>query len=532
MPANTQHPLYANMSNIWERMRDCVAGEDAVKARGPRYLPILSEQEDSEYGAYKTRATFYSASGRTVDGLQGAIQRKPPKIEWPASQKERLKNIGRAGESLDHLTSSTIRDNLTTGRFGLLVDAPPADEGEYPAYVVVFAAESIINWRQAVVDGQKKLALVVLSETYEEIDPKDPYVLTVKPQWRCLHLGTGPAYDTKSKRPTIAPGFYESDLEDPFYYQEIWRENPDKQAKDKMILVATIVPRKMGGRLWTEIPFAFANAAGNEPDPVEPPLLDLANVNLSHYRNSADLEHGLHFTALPTAWFAGFEFDGEVHLGSTVAYSTTRPDAKAGFLEFTGQGLKGLSDALLAKEKQMATLGSRMLEQQKAGTETAQSQALRSAGEQSALTLVAKACSEAWTSALRWLHQWGEASDDASKKIMVTLNTEFTVTTLAGPELQALIQAAQSGLMSWETFFHNLQRGGIIPDGRTADEERSAIEDEGLPAGLGLTLAGPGLPGAEPPTPAGEPEEDDPEDEDEMMDEDTPPPKAKMPAKG
>ena len=34
-----------------------------------------------------------------------------------------------------------------------------------------------------------------------------------------------------------------------------------------------------------------------------PPLNDLADVNLSHYRGYADHKHGLHFTALPTVVF-------------------------------------------------------------------------------------------------------------------------------------------------------------------------------------------------------------------------------------
>lgn len=531
MPANTKHNKHELMSPLWQRLRDCVAGEDAVKARGQVYLPSLSGQDDREYRDYKLRATFFSATGRTVDGLQGAILRKPPKVEWPEKDKDRLKAVGWAGESLEVMLSATVRDALVSGRFGLLVDAPPDDKSEFQSYVTIYCAENIVNWRQDVVKGRKVTTLVVLAETYEEPDPKDPYKLTVKPQWRCLHLGTGPAYDTSGGRPRRAPGFDAKDTETPFYYQEVWRENPDRTAKDKLVLVQTVTPRKRGGRLWDTIPFAFANAQNNEPDPTEPPLLDLANVNLSHYRTSADLEHGRHFTALPTAWFAGFTFDGEVHVGSAVAYSTDNAQAKAGFLEFTGAGLSSLATALEQKEKQMATLGSRMLEQQKAAQEAAATVVLRSAGEQSALTLIAKSCSAAWTLALRWLFQWGQVSDDGADKIQVALNTEFTVTTLDGAALSGLIQAAQSGLMSWETFFYNLQRGGVYPEDTTPDEERERIETEGLPAALGLALGGmdpaaAGLPGQD--KGAGGQDDGDGEDaEDDPAD-----PKDKDPNKG
>ena len=37
------------------------------------------------------------------------------------------------------------------------------------------------------------------------------------------------------------------------------------------------------------------------------PLADIIVVNLDHYRLTADYKHGMHFTALPTAWVSGFD---------------------------------------------------------------------------------------------------------------------------------------------------------------------------------------------------------------------------------
>ena len=36
---DNQHPLYARIAPEWKMIRDCVAGERAVKACGPLYLP-------------------------------------------------------------------------------------------------------------------------------------------------------------------------------------------------------------------------------------------------------------------------------------------------------------------------------------------------------------------------------------------------------------------------------------------------------------------------------------------------------------
>ncbi len=71
MAANSTDPDYDAAAPEWARARDVLAGEDAVKAAGERYLPRLDSQSDEEYGAYKVRASFFGAttarSGGTLE---------------------------------------------------------------------------------------------------------------------------------------------------------------------------------------------------------------------------------------------------------------------------------------------------------------------------------------------------------------------------------------------------------------------------------------------------------------------------------
>ena len=62
MPVETTHPSYDENLPAWLRARDVLAGEDAVKAGGVRYLPRLDSQTDDEYAAYKERASFFNAT--------------------------------------------------------------------------------------------------------------------------------------------------------------------------------------------------------------------------------------------------------------------------------------------------------------------------------------------------------------------------------------------------------------------------------------------------------------------------------------
>ena len=60
MGVNSTHPDYSANAAAWLRARDVVAGEDAVKGAGEKYLPRLDSQSDDEFTAYIARASFFT----------------------------------------------------------------------------------------------------------------------------------------------------------------------------------------------------------------------------------------------------------------------------------------------------------------------------------------------------------------------------------------------------------------------------------------------------------------------------------------
>ncbi len=80
MPVDTVHPDYFENKGKWQRCRDVIDGEETVKERGEDYLPKPAGQTDDDYEAYKTRALFYNATGRTLDAMVGMVFRKAPEI--------------------------------------------------------------------------------------------------------------------------------------------------------------------------------------------------------------------------------------------------------------------------------------------------------------------------------------------------------------------------------------------------------------------------------------------------------------------
>jgi hypothetical protein len=270
MPVNTPNPEYEEFLDIWERCRDCYAGTDAVKSAKGKYLPPLDSHNENAkgYDAYVMRALFYNATGRTVDGLSGAIFQKPPRWDVSKKAEEYIKDITMTGVTGEVFALRTTRNVLGIGRWGILVDMPPDpkdkkanganDEAKgekaegvkfvQRPYFVGYQAEEIINWKTTVVAGDQRLQMVVLREKERLENPDDEFVPDVIEQYRVLRIN-----------------------EKGSYQQEIWRK---VGRSDKFALDQVIVPRRRGKPL-NFIPFVFMSAISIEPSIEKPPIIDL-----------------------------------------------------------------------------------------------------------------------------------------------------------------------------------------------------------------------------------------------------------------
>jgi hypothetical protein len=206
------------------------------------------------------------------------------------------------------------------------------------------------------------------------------------------------------------------------------------------------------------------------------------DVNLSHFLSSADLEHGAHFTALPTPWCSGVSTGGAaLRIGSETAWILPPADARAGMLEYTGTGLGALEKRLEAKERQMAILGARLLEGQKPGVEAADTVRMRHAGDDAVLKTIAMTVSHAVTKMIRWHVWWLALVDDPdSTDIGYTINTDFFATRLDAPTLTALLQLWQGDAISFETLYYNLARGDVARPGVPVEDEQKLVEAQAL----------------------------------------------------
>ena len=472
MRVNVTHSDYDANLNAWSRARDVFAGEDAVKFAGVRYLPKLDSQSDDEYKAYRARASFFNATARTADGFVGLILRREATVKLP----EPSSGVGKAlanfaddadmlGTTLAAYAKNVVTEVIAVGRAGTLIDWE--DEVEQRAYAVLYSAEQILNWRTERVNGRNVLTLLVLEETAEQIEADDPFVVKPVEQLRVLRL-----VKALAKGDGMKPSWS--------YQVEIWQKRTSKdRRKAEWVLVATRTPLRLGQALPL-IPFVFHGPRHSLPLVDKLPLGDIIAVNLDHYRLDADYKHGLHFTALPTAWVSGFDKSAALRIGSSTAWVSETPGATAGFLEFTGQGLTTFERAMDRDERLMAVLGTRMLEAQKRVGETAEAIELRQSGENSVLSTVSLSVSDSLTQMLRWVYWWNSTEETpeaiGEDKVLVQLNTDFTARGMSSDEMTAVVAAWQAGAMSRETMFELFRKGEVLPAGRTNVEESQLVD--------------------------------------------------------
>jgi hypothetical protein len=483
MPVNTPHREFKAFEKKWQRCRDAAGGTDAVKARGVEYLPMLEGHIGVDYGIFGTaydgylkRALFYPAVDRTIGGLVGVIFAHPPTVkEVSKSFETQFDDITQTGVSLQQYALLQAREVIMVGRVGTLVEFPPDDpEDDAKAiaakrpYWVQYRAEQIINWRAARIGGVNKLVLLVLFEEVETpkiTDGKeDPFEMELVPQYRVLYLDRGA------------------------YTVQLYREKNDASGKrvanSFVEFGAPRIPTRRA-KVLDFIPFSFASPIGIDAACEHPPLLDLVDVDLSHYRTSADQEHGAHFTACPTPVVTGHSLlrdaNGQIAeslaIGSGTAWVLPNPESDAKMLEFSGAGLNSLRDLKEEKRLLMITLGARMLETQKNDAEASQTVRLRHAGEASAIGVASASLGQHLSQCLRWHLFWAGVDQGVADKALIELNPE-AMEELTAEEMTQLVAAWQAGAISKKTLYWNLQWGEWARPNVEFEEEEKEIESE------------------------------------------------------
>jgi len=489
MPVNNQSNEYKDNYLNWQTVRDAVDGQFRIKAARETYLAKSSGMSEIDYKNFLKRATFFGGTSRTAEILHGHIFAKDTnqsgEDQISDAAKEWLKNIDRAGTSLKEYMSATTWDSMKTGYGGDLVDYVQIEpgtslaDGQGRAYLKWYAAESIYNLEQTVINGSRKTSLVILREDIKQKNPKDRFDTITTEAYRVLSLD-----------------------EQGYYIQEVFRKAEEGEASQNgFIPIETIEPRMNGERL-NFIP--FYTRPGENPE--KSMLLDLANENINHYQLNAEYRNGLYFTSVPTPivenmkkpykeeelkWDEEYEEKYTDENGEQKTRKKTRVrskivekeiEVKTGgsnflffhsedkdgnttgvhvkFLEFTGAGLSECANAINDSMSKMKMLGVKTLGTEKRGVESTETTLIQQSAELSVLGAFVRSTNNKITPAVRLMLKWNGIPEEEADKWSSELPTRFNRNAISAQILSIMHTARQSNELPRKSWFEFLKEYG------------------------------------------------------------------------
>ena len=187
-----------------------------------------------------------------------------------------------------------------------------------------------------------------------------------------------------------------------------------------------------------------------------PPLLSIANLNISHAQRSADLAHSLHVAAMPIMVMKGFD-DAPDPAGLSVNNAILLPpEGDAFMVEPASQSFQAQQDFISQLEEQMNSLGISTLFAQKMGAETAESKKMSRTDSDSLLVVVSRDLESMLQTAFEMA-----AAYVGKEAPVVRLDRDFDLQTLDGNQVGQYLQLWNNGAITQETLLGALKKGEI-----------------------------------------------------------------------
>ena len=425
----------------WGVMAAVTNGTNYLRDMSETYLPQEPREDDDAYQTRVDRSVLSPYTSRLIETAAGAILRKPIHIEGDPYWLEIAQNIDGLGSNINEYARRALVSSLTYGHSAILVDYPAAagamnlaEEramGRRPYFVHVDAPQ-IWGWRKEPVTNR---LLQVRIHDYD-VRPLNEFGEEQIEQMRVIY-----------------PGRY-----------------------DLYTLGQEVVEfSSTGGYSLDEIPLVpiYSNRRGLLIS--QPPLLDIANLNITHYQRQADLIHALHIAAMPTLVLEGWDdTTGSATMGVNYAIAM-QPGNKAYYVQADATSFDAQMAELQSLEQQMSTLGVTKLFGQKFVAESAEAKRIDQAQSNSVLSIISQELESALNQAFEFAAQY--VGIEAPE---ITIDRDFDYYRLIGQDVSVLTQLNQMGKISDAMLLEILRRGEILPDNINIEDELEASTENAL----------------------------------------------------
>lgn len=440
------HADYASNLPLWVKVDDVCDGEEAVKEKAKTYLPVpITFGDKDRYKEYLERAVFYGVTGMTLNSYVGSAFNKLPSFNRPDDLDYLDRNADGSGRSIYQVSQRMLRLIMKHYRCAVYVDYPSvqasqtrAEDKTKNAYPMIHVINSrcILDWDHVIIGNQRKLSYVKIKEVITERS-EDGFTVDEIEQYRILRLRDG------------------------VYTVEVYRLTKENK---EAVSLGEVAPTDYNGKTWDYIPFTFVGAVDNSDDIGRAPLLELVNLNLAHYRNSADVEESGFIVGQPTYCAPNINNEQyELMKKEDCAVGARRLfPTEVKIVQAESNNL--VTQLMTDKWNQMKEMGARLIEVGSANKTATQAEN-ESSVQHSVVSLAVSNVSEALTMALRWCARFAMQNYDLDyEELSYTISQDFNKPSFSEERAKRLYEAAVAQNIPFSVWFTYEQTSTLPED--------------------------------------------------------------------
>lgn len=461
----TPTKAYIRMATEWKLVRALMGGTRTMREAGKEYLPQYPAEDQTAYDFRLKWTYLYNYYKKAIKALTGKPFGRP--LSYPDNMNPEFENcledFDLQGNDVTICMKNWFENALALGVSYGLIDYPntggqpltKADEIALVArpYFVMIEASDVIGWKTMQYNGIRTLQQVRIKQTisvengsFGEAEKDIVRVFTWIPP-----SGTAPS-------------------------QVLWEVYEQTEKGDWVSTARGL----MAG--VTKIPLVALYTGQTGFMQAEPPLLDLAYINVAHWQSNSDFRHIAHLLSVPILYGAGWDKDNtptQLALGPNRMLTTPNENAKLTYVEHSGNAVALLQEYMKKIEDEMMAMAIRLLSDKRVGGVTATEITVDVAAAESALKSMVMSLQDAIGQVTYFFHEWlGIIPKDPEDLPDLTVNTDFGLN--MGNDLIAswLLKANAQGIVTKKTVLCEAKGLGYVPEDLDEDAELEAAAEE------------------------------------------------------
>lgn len=448
----------------WTLVRDLFGSPLEIREKGATYLRQFPKEPNEKFKARLNESVIRGEFRDAIEKMAGMVFRTDPKpADLPDDLDVMMTDIDMRGNSLWAFIIKAFIHYLRDGNGYIYIDAPPLSKkaaerianGERPTlkdrendrpFWVFYEASQVINIRYENTPSGRRIAQVTLQEEHVEAEGDFGEKTIIK--YRVLRPG------------------------------KWWLYKTDNNNSDNLSI------EEEGSTGLDFVPLIALDDITNNP-----PMLELAMINVQHYNKTSDYDNICHIVCTPTrvqkyATAEDATKAGEMQVASPgVGIKIWGDGASVSYAEVKGDGMELARTRYLDLETQMAKIGIGMFSPNMSAPRTAAEIVDTTGKQQSRLSLFTRMIENGIEQAIYMTAQYfneilGSVRIDlenAEAKTRVKLKVDYDRLTISIDQLMFFSDLVDSNKLSLETFLKYMGLSMAMPPEFSPEDEMKKI---------------------------------------------------------